>query len=76
MSSQESPEKTANDEIPREILELAAAVSELSGQAKETIQPLMERVLDSTKRRRRILALVQDALQALHDRRSLLSVCT
>jgi len=57
--------KPKNDEIPREIVDLAAAVSQLPPEHREKIDPIMTRVVDSIKRRRRILSLVQDALSQL-----------
>lgn len=61
------PEREASksDDIPREILDLATAVHELPREHREVLEPVMNRVLDSTKRRRRILSLVQDALSQL-----------
>lgn len=53
------------DEIPAEIAELAEAVGQLPPQLLEKIAPLMTRVVQSTRRRRRILSLVQDALSQL-----------
>jgi hypothetical protein len=58
----------ANDttnEIPREILELAEALEALPADYRQTVAPLLGRVIDSNRRRRRILALVQDALGQL-----------
>jgi hypothetical protein len=57
--------KTNSDEIPSEIAELAEAVGQLPPPLLEKIAPLMTRVIQSTRRRRRILALVQDALGQL-----------
>ncbi len=53
------------DEIPAEIAQLSSVVSELPEEVRETVTPYMEKVIDSTKRRRRILSLVQDALSQL-----------
>jgi hypothetical protein len=52
-------------EIPREIVDLAAAIGQLAPEHRERIDPVLARVIDSTKRRRRILSLVQDALSQL-----------
>lgn len=52
-------------EVPREIMELAAAVAELPTECRGRVEPLMNAVLDSSRRRRRILTLVQDALSQL-----------
>ena len=57
--------KPANDELPREILDLAAAIEQLPVESRCTVYPLLNRVIESTRRRRRILSLVQDALGQL-----------
>jgi hypothetical protein len=53
------------DDIPREILDLAGAINLLPEDCRQKIEPFLTRVIDSTKRRRRILSLVQDALGQL-----------
>ena len=53
------------NEIPAEIAQLAQAVGKLPPELLQKIGPLMTRVLESTRRRRRILSLVQDALSQL-----------
>ena len=53
------------DKVPTEIAELAAAVGHLPEESRKQIEPLLIRVIESTKRRRRILGLVQDALSQL-----------
>jgi hypothetical protein len=57
--------KPAADEAPREILELAETLGQLPIEYRLKIEPLVNRVLDNAKRRRRILSLVQDALGQL-----------
>jgi len=57
--------KNNTDEVPQELLDLAAAVSQLPAEQRGRVQPVLERVIGSTKRRRRILWLVQDALSQL-----------
>lgn len=59
-----SADSNTND-IPNEIAQLAAAIDQLPAEAKEKVAPLMTRVVESTRRRRRILSLVQDALSQL-----------
>jgi hypothetical protein len=54
-----------NDELPADLLRLAASVRALPDQVSHELLPAMERVIESTKRRRRILSLVQDALSQL-----------
>lgn len=55
----------ASDELPQDLIDLAAAVERLPAEYRETITPSLNRVVDSTRRRRRILQLVQDALSQL-----------
>jgi hypothetical protein len=56
---------TVTEELPKDVSDLAAAVATLPAEHRSRIEPLMFRVLDSTKRRRRILNLVQEALSQL-----------
>jgi hypothetical protein len=53
------------DELPKDVADLAAAVGSLPAEHRSRLEPLMYRVVDSTKRRRRILNLVQEALSQL-----------
>jgi hypothetical protein len=53
------------DEIPVEIAELVAAIQRLPLETRQQVTSALERVVESTKRRRRILNLVQDALGQL-----------
>jgi hypothetical protein len=61
--SRVSPAST--DELPADIQRLAAAVRSLPDDVSHDVIPALERVIESTKRRRRILTLVQDALSQL-----------
>ena len=54
-----------SNEIPAELAELVAAVVGLAPESRRQIEPALQRVVDSTRRRRRILSLVQDALSQL-----------
>lgn len=53
------------NEVPREITELTAAIEELPVEHRSRLDPVLARVIDTTKRRRRILNVVQDALSQL-----------
>lgn len=53
------------DEIPEEMAELAAAIGRLPAEYRQAIEAPFARVLDGTRRRRRILSLVQEALGQL-----------
>ena len=57
--------KNHSEDLPADILDLAAAFDQLPVEHRARIEPLLARVLESTKRRRRILGLVQDALSQL-----------
>ena len=65
MSLAQNAQVPAHEELPKDVAELADAIGRLPAELRTTLQPLMTRVVDSTKRRRRILALVQDALGQL-----------
>jgi hypothetical protein len=56
--------KTEN-EVPNEVLDLVSALAMLPAEYSAKLNPLLTRVVESTKRRRRILSLVQDALGQL-----------
>lgn len=65
MSKQARILKTESEGVPREVLDLIATVKELPEEQRKTVDAALGRVVDSTKRRRRILSLVQDALGQL-----------
>ena len=65
MSKQTRIVRPNKDEMPREMVDLAAAIGKLPTKYLEQIEPMLTRVIDSTKRRHRILSLVQDALSQL-----------
>ena len=65
MSKQARVIKPELNEVPREVVDLVAAVKELPEEHRKTVEDALGRVVDSTKRRRRILSLVQDALGQL-----------
>ena len=54
-----------SDELPNDMTELAALISQLPQEHRAIVEPTLERVIESTRRRRRILNLVQDALAQL-----------
>ena len=53
------------NDLPRDIIDLATAISSLPVEHRKRAEPSFARVIESTKRRRRILGLVQDALSQL-----------
>lgn len=58
------PQSDAED-VPREIIELGKRIAALSEASQQDLEDSYNRVLDSVRRRRRILALVQEALAQL-----------
>jgi hypothetical protein len=65
MSQASRDVRSQPEELPADIVELSAALAQLPESQRRQIEPLFARVLESTKRRRRILGLVQDALSQL-----------
>jgi len=54
-----------DEELPKDLTELAKLIAELPTEHRTKIDPVLLRVVESTKRRRRILNLVQDAIGQL-----------
>jgi hypothetical protein len=54
-----------SEELPQDVADLAAAIATLPAEHRSRLTPLVTRVVESTKRRRRILNLVQEALSQL-----------
>jgi hypothetical protein len=57
--------KPKAEELPADLVELVEAVGRLSGSDRAEVDTILAKVVDSTRRRRRILNLVQDALGQL-----------
>lgn len=55
----------AAQDTPAELLELIRAIDALPPQHRAALQPALNRVVDSSTRRRRILTMVQEALGQL-----------
>ena len=51
--------------LPKDVTELQALINELPAPLRERLEPVCQRVVESTRRRQRILALVQEALSQL-----------
>jgi phosphohistidine phosphatase SixA len=58
------PEAETED-LPRELTELGLQIAALTGPQQRDLEAAFDRVVDSVRRRRRILALVQEALSQL-----------
>ena len=52
-------------ELPAELTEMQEAIDGLSTETKLLLQPLFQRVLESTNRRRKILQMVQESIGQL-----------
>jgi hypothetical protein len=57
--------KAPVEDLPTDLTELASLLNQLPAEYRQRIDPVLHRVVESTKRRRRILSLVQDALGQL-----------
>lgn len=55
----------STSQLPADLQQLVAAIEGLPEPHKAELSPLLERVVESTGRRRRILTLVQEALSQL-----------
>jgi len=65
MNSAPETGRAKTNELPKEIVELVNVISTLSPEYRAKIDPVLSKVVESTKRRRRILSLVQEALGQL-----------
>lgn len=57
--------KTAVEELPADLTQLQSAIAALPSQHRLQLEPILGRVIESTRRRRRIMNLVQEALAQL-----------
>jgi len=65
MNLQERLPDHGNNELPRELVELARQITKLPDPLQKELEVAYSRVVESVRRRRRILALVQEALAQL-----------
>jgi hypothetical protein len=65
MAHTHSVSDVEHEELPADLLRLVAAIKALPDEHSCHLIPALERVVESTRRRRRILSLVQDALGQL-----------
>ena len=65
MSNLPESSVVASEQIPADLQKLAVALNEIPDEYAARLAPLVDAVVESTKRRRRILTLVQDALGQL-----------
>ena len=57
--------KTGSDQLPLDLNDLISAVNELPVEHRTNLQAPLNRVIEYTRRRRRILNLIQEALSQL-----------
>lgn len=57
--------QNSTEELPQDLLDLENAIRALPIEYRQTVVLALDKVIESTKRRRRILNLVQDALSQL-----------
>ena len=65
MKANRVTKKTASDQLPIDLSELILKVDDLPAEYRSQIKPSLDRVIEYTKRRRRILNLIQEALSQL-----------
>lgn len=65
MSNPSDTTYSTAEQIPADLQKLAVALNDLPDEYAIRLAPLVDAVVESTKRRRRILTLVQDALGQL-----------
>ena len=58
-------DKPAGEDIPQELRELTAAIDALPAHYRDAVMPALNRAIECSTRRRRILNLVQEALSQL-----------
>jgi hypothetical protein len=65
MSTAPRAESNDADQLPKDLVELTTAIAKLPAEHRQSVEPILLRVTESTRRRRRILNLVQEALAQL-----------
>ena len=65
MSEKTRVMKPSINALPNDLEQLGNAISALPAEHRQTLEPAFARAVESTRRRRRILSLVQDALSQL-----------
>ena len=65
MSNPTESSVTTAEQVPADLQKLAVALQDIPDEYAAQLAPLVDAVVESTKRRRRILTLVQDALGQL-----------
>lgn len=55
----------AQEELPKDLVELAIMIAKLPSEHREVLEPAVNKVIENSRRRRRIYTLVQEALSQL-----------
>ena len=55
----------AQDELPKDLVELAIMIAKLPSEHRDVLEPAVNKVIENSRRRRRIYTLVQEALSQL-----------
>lgn len=58
-------QSAAHDELPKDLVELAIMIAKLPSEHREVLEPAVNKVIENSRRRRRIYTLVQEALSQL-----------
>lgn len=65
MNRHDAGSAKSTQKLPQELIDLSRVVSELPVADRVRFEPIVQRVIESTQRRKRILRLVQEALSQL-----------
>lgn len=65
MSSVPQSAPSASEELHQDMIDLGNLIAQMPAEHRAKAEPVFARVLESTRRRRRILTLVQEALSQL-----------
>lgn len=55
----------AQEELPKDLVELAIMIAKLPSEHRDVLEPAVNKVIENSRRRRRIYTLVQEALSQL-----------
>lgn len=58
-------QSAAQEELPKDLVELAIMIAKLPEQHRQELEPAVNKVIENSRRRRRIYTLVQEALSQL-----------
>jgi len=65
MSLKSNRNTTKQDQLPMDLNDLITAIGDLPAEQRKTLEQPLNRVVEYTRRRRRILNLIQEALSQL-----------